>query len=523
MGPGIADVRTFSSLHPSPLRHQSGQQKMSTVSPPPSNSSKENNSNIQKPPTKPRTRSNYHLESNPFEVSFSQPHTSPTIPTFAPPSPRLRSASGDGIESKPKLPPITAMASPAAAGDFAWAFGNGGTADVNSLRSGPLSPAMLAGPAQYSTSNGNPAGGPGAHHGGPGSGYDVMRTGLTPDVNRTGLTPLIGGPTSFPPPSPNTAAFIAMVTNQNNAAAVGATGQNGPDVAPATITPGTFSAITGALINNSNGPNGENGESTSPTSTHNPHHHPHRHPLSVSHVPDGVTDMNDDAAHTAANGLFLLSQAHHELTKREEQQQQQLTAQRQAQQQQLQPTQTRSTSSRDRSNSSPSTKRKITSASNDSNKRARASARAAPSRGGGRRKRSEEMSSNGDDDDDEQDDVDNDDVSDDEELEAAARVGTINASTKGHGSSSTPTKKPETEEEKRKNFLERNRQGSYPSQRFTLQCMCPNDCLLPPIDVASHRHLKCISLPSLSPHSSSLACCNTPVRIANFPFLITGR
>lgn len=399
------------------------------------------------------------------------------------------------------------MASSSGPGDFAWAFGSGGAADVNSLRSGPLSPAMLAGPAQYSTSNGNPAGGPGAHHGGPGSGYDVMRTGLTPDVNRTGLTPLIGGPTSFPPPSPNTAAFIAMVTNQNNAAA----GQSGSGVAsPATITPGTFSAITGALLNNSNGNNGENGESTSPTNTHNPHHNPHPHPLSMSHVPDGSADMNDDAAHTAANGLFLLSQAHHELTKREEQQQQQqqqqqLAAQRQAQQQEFQAAQTRSASSKDRSNSNayaPSTKRRTAATSNDSNKRARASTRAASSRSGGRRKKSEDISSN-DDEDDDQDEVDNDGGSDDEELEAAAGVGNFNA--KGHGSSSTPTKKPETEEEKRKNFLERNRQGSYFFRR-----LYSTDTRIPTLSFRTHLDVVGNSLRASPPmpHSSSLVCCD---------------
>jgi len=62
------------------------------------------------------------------------------------------------------------------------------------------------------------------------------------------------------------------------------------------------------------------------------------------------------------------------------------------------------------------------------------------------------MSSNGDED-DEDDEVGDDGGSDDEELEAAAQVGTINGK-------SAPSKKPETEEEKRKNFLERNRQAA---------------------------------------------------------------
>lgn len=107
------------------------EKKMSTASPPPSsNATKEenNNNNIHnKPPTKPRTRSNYHLESNPFEVSFSQPPSAANNSNgFAPPSPRMRPTSRDGHDSKPKLPPIAAMASPSAATEFAWAFGSGG-------------------------------------------------------------------------------------------------------------------------------------------------------------------------------------------------------------------------------------------------------------------------------------------------------------------------------------------------------------------------------------------------------------
>ncbi|KAF8320751.1 hypothetical protein DL93DRAFT_1731745 [Clavulina sp. PMI_390] len=399
-----------------------------------------------KPPTKPRTRSNYHLESNPFEVSFSQPE----------PTPRGRPPSRDATsEAKPKLPPITAMASPSAAGDFTWAFGHGGSADVNSLRSGPLSPAMLAGPQYASHAN---HGQNGTHHGvtnGGGAGFDVMRTGLTPDVSRTGLTPLIGGPASFPPPSPNTAAFIAMVTNQNNPNGVAGGIASAAGVAPpATITPGTFSAITGAILNGQNGAGGDSAAAgSSPTASH------HAHPLSVSHGPHDA----DDAAHTAANGLFLLSQAHHELTKREEQQpvsQPQIRAP---------PSQAARAGgakgggrSSNNTNSAPAPttaagKRKNTSESvAPAAKRARATAaRASNSRAnaGSRRKKSEEMMSSNEDDEDEEDEMDGEGLSDDEELQAAARVGTV-SSKSGGGS-----KKPETEEEKRKNFLERNRQG----------------------------------------------------------------
>lgn len=405
-------------------------------------------SNPVNPRGKPRTRSNYHLESNPFEVSFSQPHTSPTIPALAPPSPRFRPGSRDGNQdSKPKLPPIASIASPAAAADFPWAFGTG-NGDVNSLRSGPLSPAMLAGPAQYNSVQPAPASANGhSHHGAQGS-FDVMRTGLTPDVSRTGLTPLIGGPTSFPPPSPNTAAFIAMVTNSQN-------GSNNGVAPPATITPGTFSAITGALLNGT----GDN-SSTSPTNSHHPH------PLSVSHIPNGGVDANgDDAAHTAANGLFLLSQAHHELTKREEQQAVAARQQTRIASSPTAPTRHNTNNNNNgRNNTSsvqPANKRKTSAVEPPPPaKRARASTARAASARNSRRKKSEDADSIDDDDDEDMDDdAHGGGVSDDDELEAAARVGTI-SSVKGSHQTSAP-KKPETEEEKRKNFLERNRQGMF--------------------------------------------------------------
>ena len=423
-----------------------------------------------KPPSA-RTRSSYHLESNPFEVSFSQPHPNPSIPAFAPPSPPRRASSKErtNADQKPKLPPIAAMASPAGTSDFAWPFNAGsGTGDVNSLRNGPLSPAMLAGPAQYSHHSSMSNGGV--------PGFEGIRTGLTPDVSRTGLTPLIGGPTSFPPPSPNTAAFLAIV-NANAGAA--------PGTQPATITPGTFSAITGAMLNTTNTNNNSNGtgsdlSSTSPSQSHHPHPHA-PHPLSVSHLPGGAENA-EDPAHTAANGLFLLSQAHQELTKREEQLQQQQP-----------PPQLPSNGRNSSRRNNNATNNNTTAPSNNKRKghsnaapaapepvakKARgAAARAATTTSSGRtvrhtRKRSVSTADE-DDDDDEDMDLDGEDGedrhgSDEDELEAAARVGTL-----ANGKNPTPMmKKPETEEEKRKNFLERNRQGqSALLRRCTLRVL----------------------------------------------------
>jgi ATF/CREB family transcription factor len=129
------------------------------------------------------------------------------------------------------------------------------------------------------------------------------------------------------------------------------------------------------------------------------------------------------AANTAANGLFLLSQAHQELTKREE-------AQREA------------AAGHAGANGKRGTKRKSSDAppppapAKAQPKRTRA--QQAPPKG----KRSESLSG----DDDEEDD-------DDEDMDEPSAPATKNGRTNGQ-------KKPETEEEKRKNFLERNRQAA---------------------------------------------------------------
>ncbi|KAK0527168.1 Transcription factor, partial [Tilletia horrida] len=114
----------------------------------------------------------------------------------------------------------------------------------------------------------------------PSSGFDPQsfRTGFTPDLSnfRTGLTPLAGGPTSFPPPSPNTAAFLAMVTNGPGAVVPATTGP--------TITPNTLAALTGAAPN----PAG---------------------PTSINGMPGHGDGSGPNGPNMAANGLFLLSQA----------------------------------------------------------------------------------------------------------------------------------------------------------------------------------------------------------------------
>ncbi|KAI4212165.1 MAG: hypothetical protein LQ351_005034 [Letrouitia transgressa] len=122
--------------------------------------------------------SHFSLEPNPFEQSFGNP-------------------SSDASGSKPSLlPPVAALTSPAplgggqpSAGGYNWA---------NSLRSGPLSPAMLGGPV------------------GTGDYFDPSIRGSFPTPNesslRTGLTPG-GGGSMFPAPSPNSQALFQQLAN----------------------------------------------------------------------------------------------------------------------------------------------------------------------------------------------------------------------------------------------------------------------------------------------------------------------
>ncbi|KAE8249897.1 hypothetical protein A4X13_0g5030 [Tilletia indica] len=198
---------------------------------------------------------------------------------------------------KPTLPPVASITSPSGdsstASNFPWS-----TSLTGSLRAGPLSPAMLAGP-QHAANNSNNSGqgsnsssGPNAsnssgHNTNNNMGFDPQsfRTGFTPDLSnfRTGLTPLAGGPTSFPPPSPNTAAFLAMVTNGGNNSGVPP-----PSTGP-TITPNTLAALTGAAgqgqgannNNNHHGPNGNNYHNH-----HHQQHHNHYHSEGGNHNSD---------------------------------------------------------------------------------------------------------------------------------------------------------------------------------------------------------------------------------------------
>ncbi|KIJ56585.1 hypothetical protein M422DRAFT_238208 [Sphaerobolus stellatus SS14] len=351
-----------------------------------------------RPPPRPVNRS-FDLEPNPFEQSFSSTRTD-----SADRKNDENDQNGDDSKSKqdgdpkPVLPSLAALSSPS--DGYSWSDLAG------SLRSGPLSPAMLQGPQQPHQPALNP--------------YDPTRnfgrTGLTPS---TGLTPLVGGPVSFPPPSPNTAAFLAMVTNNSSAPQLQSN--------PATITPNTLSAITGMLnpaqASQSTGSIAPSATTSSSTSAGinatAPQHNMHI-PGSYQYGTNGYASGSAAAAaNTAANGLFLLSQAHQELTKREE-------------------AQARADAN---AGSRRGSKRKSvevapqppTSTTRSNNKRPRANSQRGSKRG--------KISGDDDDDDDSDDDM-------------------SRGSAEPERTSSGGPKKPETEEEKRRNFLERNRQAA---------------------------------------------------------------
>ncbi|KAH8426969.1 bZIP transcription factor atfA [Aspergillus melleus] len=181
----------------------------------------------------------FSLEPNPFEQSFSG----------------NGSNGGTGeTPGKSILPPVAALTSPAlpgtssAAGGYNWS---------NSLRSGPLSPAMLAGPT------------------GSNDYFDSIGRGFpTPNESslRTGLTPG-GGGSMFPAPSPNSQALLQQL-------------QSGG------ATPSTIEFHRTALAAKKNGVNG-------PTSN------PTAEPEQSSQT--AAMDINHPDATDAANGLFMLA------------------------------------------------------------------------------------------------------------------------------------------------------------------------------------------------------------------------
>lgn len=464
------------------------------------------NGNAQ-PPPRPPLRNNFDLEPNPFEQSFSVSSrtslsssslsslkaaaTGMNVPdssdgsTAKPGSPQAerksptqgsngsahsrKSSLGDGETPKPILPPLASITSPSDP-SYAWSFSSAGIS--NSLRSGPLSPAMLAGPQTQPpvSSASQPASSVAALAASAASvhpplfGFDpsgTFRTGLTPS---TGLTPLVGGPVAFPPPSPNTAAFLAMMNS---------TGAGG---AGATITPNTLSALTGVLQQSSGAQNGSTASSVvssgaPPASVAPAQVSATAYSTGVSSMPryssaayslaqsqnDNYGNASSAATTAAANGLFLLSQAHQELTKREEAQKQSQAQVNGGGQNQNNPNMNGHSASAKRGSKRKSDAPSVTSQSSTTQSNKTTSAAPKRSRttstvntGANTRSSARRGSTTASSNQDIDEEMDEDgDESDEDSL--ALQMG---ANTK-----SNQQKKPETEEEKRRNFLERNRQG----------------------------------------------------------------
>ncbi|KAL2829694.1 Aft1 HRA domain-containing protein [Aspergillus cavernicola] len=188
----------------------------------------------------------FALEPNPFEQSFGGSGETP---------------------GKSILPPVASITSPALPG----AGSSGGAYNwSNSLRSGPLSPAMLAGPS------------------GSGDYFDSIGRGFpTPNESslRTGLTPG-GGGSMFPAPSPNSQALLQQL-------------QSGG------ATPSTIEFHRTALnVAKKNGA----APTSNPTAEHD--QAPHNITTSMdmkSAQPASVDPFGHHDAADAANGLFMLA------------------------------------------------------------------------------------------------------------------------------------------------------------------------------------------------------------------------
>ncbi|KAI4122329.1 MAG: hypothetical protein LQ347_006538 [Umbilicaria vellea] len=194
--------------------------------------------------------SHFSLEPNPFEQSFGNPASE--------------------TPGKSLLPPVAALTSPAPLlGGASSASGYNWT---NSLRSGPLSPAMLSGPTGGDYFDGHLRGGF------PTPNESSLRTGLTPG----------GGGSMFPAPSPNSQAIYQQLANGG-------------------ATPGTLdfhrTAMTVAAARKTESYNHMNGATSQPQEQKVPVANMDQTSQQQQQQPFGQHD-ND-----AANGLFLLAQA----------------------------------------------------------------------------------------------------------------------------------------------------------------------------------------------------------------------
>ncbi|KAK9366836.1 Aft1 HRA domain-containing protein [Lipomyces kononenkoae] len=219
------------------------------------------------------------LEPNPFEQSFASKEGTPNS------------------TQKALLPPVASLASPSSL--LGSASNTGFNWGINSLRSGPLSPAMLQGPAQSAAL----------------AFVDShLRGGLTPNESgiRTALTP--GGSGSiFPAPSPTTAAIFGLVPPTPSGLQSSSFPQTPQPIEPPASQAAMSMSMTSSL------PASATTSATIVPATSAPANHPSSpvfQPQIISqsamaaHEQAGQSKMEPyaDSANAAANGLYLLSQ-----------------------------------------------------------------------------------------------------------------------------------------------------------------------------------------------------------------------
>ena len=205
--------------------------------------------------TQPTTH--FSREPNPFEQSFG-------------------GSSTDAPASKSLLPPVASLTSPAPLGGDGSS--TGGYNFPNSLRSGPLSPAMLGGPVGATD------------YFDPSLRGTTFPSGVTPNESsiRTGLTPG-GGGSMFPAPSPNSQALYQQLASGG-------------------ATPSTLdfhrTAMNAAAASKGPGFRANNATTTQVDEKRAPV--APMDPQLTSEVPQATFGQHDN---DAANGLFMLAQA----------------------------------------------------------------------------------------------------------------------------------------------------------------------------------------------------------------------
>lgn len=254
---GFAD-RQGHTEYIEPTKSAEAQESTQPLAPPPRPASKQDQADYFS--GSHNANSHFSREPNPFERSFGQP--------------------SEGPDTKSVLPPVAALTSPAPLPQDGLTVG--GYNFLNSLRSSPLSPAMLGGPVAPSGTDYFDPALRGTAYPGVTATESSLRTGLTPG----------GGGSMFPASSPTSQAFLQSLQNG------GAT--------PSTVD---FhrAAGTAASSNKSKHPLSTSGtvptESTGVASVAN------MDPtLSSSGQPNAFGQHDNDAA----NGLFLLAQATNE-------------------------------------------------------------------------------------------------------------------------------------------------------------------------------------------------------------------